>query len=193
MLEEMGSDDDGAVSEEEERKEKKFHVIKSYSDIQRLKLEKLMANPDKPVRIPARPVDHEVNRAAEFNHNVMGSSAGAGSGEFHLYRQMRRKEQSRVKQLAYRKKRDELDAEFQHKLQENDKTAAERTEKKRLKRIKKKEKKKKKPKVAKQNSESEEESDSDMEDTAVVKSPITAVDPQMQEPLKKDPLIIYYN
>jgi len=185
--------DDGAVSEEEERKEKKFHVIKSYSDIQRLKLDKLMANPDKPVRIPARPVDHEVNRAAEFNHNVMGSSAGAGSGEFHLYRQMRRKEQSRVKQLAYRKKRDELDAEFQLKLKENDKTAAERTEKKRLKRIKKKEKKKKKPKVAKQNSESEEESDSDMEDNVVVKSPITVEDPLMQEPLKKDPLIIYYN
>jgi len=192
-LNKMVSDDDGTVSEEEEKKEKKFHVIKSYSDIQRLKLEKLMAYPEKPVRIPARPVDHEVNRAPEFNHNVMGSSAGAGSGEFHLYRQMRRKEQSRVKQLAYRKKRDELDAKFQQKLQENDKTSAERTEKKRLKRLKKKEKKKKKPKVAKQNSESEEESDSDMEkDNVIVKVPITVVDPLMQEPPKKDPLIIYY-
>ena len=46
------SDEEIVVSEEEddEKKEKKeFHVIKSYSDIQRIKLDKLMANPDKPV------------------------------------------------------------------------------------------------------------------------------------------------
>jgi hypothetical protein len=36
--------------EEDDKKEKKeFHVIKSYTDIQRIKLDKLMANPDKPV------------------------------------------------------------------------------------------------------------------------------------------------
>merc|ERR1719158_48370 len=123
-------------------KKKNFPVIKSYTDIQRLKLEKLMANPEKPVRIPSRPVDREVNRAPEFNLNVMGSSAGAGSGEFHLYRQMRRKEQSRLKQLAFRKVRDELDAEFKQKLEENEKAAAEKTAKKRLKRQKKKGQKK---------------------------------------------------
>ena len=48
-----GDDDDLCSEEEQENKGKKFHVIKSYTDIQRLKLEKLMANPDKPVsRIP---------------------------------------------------------------------------------------------------------------------------------------------
>ena len=47
----MSGDDDEFCSEEEkeESKKKNFPVIKSYTDIQRLKLEKLMANPEKPV------------------------------------------------------------------------------------------------------------------------------------------------
>ena len=31
-----------------------------------------MANPDKPVFIPDRPKDKDVNKCAEFNHNIMG-------------------------------------------------------------------------------------------------------------------------
>jgi len=191
------SDEEELISEEEEDKKdkKEFHVIKSYTDIQRIKLEKLMANPDKPVNIPARPVDHEVNRAAEFNHNVMGSSAGAGSGEFHLYRQMRRKEQNRVKQLAYRKKRDDLNLEFKEKLEENERLAAEKTEKKRLKRAKKKKKGKnqKKEVIVEKDSTEESESDSDGGNEVKEKIPKLDTDPLMQEPTKKDPLIIYYN
>jgi len=195
-----GDEDDLCSEEEQESKGKTFHVIKSYTDIQRLKLEKLMANPDKPVRIPSRPVDRDVNRAPEFNLNVMGSSAGAGSGEFHLYRQMRRKEQSRLKQLAYRKVRDELDAEFKQKLEENEKASAEKTAKKRLKRQKKKGKKKGKvsASVASDNKESEEDQDSDSsfngecDKTELMKENVV-VDPLMQDPPKKDPLVIYYN
>merc|ERR1719418_410053 len=48
----------------------------------------------------------------------MGSSAGAGSGEFHLYRQMRRKEANRQAILGYRKKRDNLNAAYHEKLEE---------------------------------------------------------------------------
>jgi len=196
----MSGDDDDFCSEEEkeESKKKNFPVIKSYTDIQRLKLEKLMANPEKPVRIPSRPVDREVNRAPEFNLNVMGSSAGAGSGEFHLYRQMRRKEQSRLKQLAYRKVRDELDAEFKQKLEENEKAAAEKTAKKRLKRQKKKGRKKGKVVTADEDDkeDSEEDAVSDCSSNGVKEDSMkenVVGDPLMQDPPKKDPLVIYYN
>lgn len=36
-----------------------------------------------------------------FVRNVMGSSAGAGSGEFHVYRHLRRKEYARQKEIQH--------------------------------------------------------------------------------------------
>merc|ERR1711944_35665 len=111
---------------------------RSAYDIQRSKLEKLMKNPDKPVSIPDPRQEKDPNKAPEFVYNVMGSSAGAGSGEFHVYRQIRRKEFLRTKVLDEQLSKEKLNEEYHAKLEENQKEADERTAKKRAKRLKKK-------------------------------------------------------
>uniref|UniRef100_A0A7N0ZW03 PRKR-interacting protein 1 n=1 Tax=Kalanchoe fedtschenkoi TaxID=63787 RepID=A0A7N0ZW03_KALFE len=73
--------------------------------------------------------------------NTSGSSAGSGSGDFHQYRQMRRKEQDRLARMDTDYQRRKEEAEFIKRREERLKAAEERTAKKRLKRQKKKEKK----------------------------------------------------
>ncbi|XP_058738781.1 uncharacterized protein LOC131610757 [Vicia villosa] len=76
--------------------------------------------------------------------NTSGSSAGSGSGDFHQYRQMRRKEQDRLARMDVDYQRRKEVAEFNMRREERLKAAEERTAKKRAKRQKKKQKKKEK-------------------------------------------------
>ncbi|TMW43137.1 hypothetical protein DOY81_011781 [Sarcophaga bullata] len=132
------SKDDPANKSDVDSKDPK-PIIKSALDLQRLKLEKLMKNPEKPVIIPEYRKERDfLQSVPTFVRNVMGSSAGAGSGEFHVYRHLRRKEYARQKIIQSKSLQEQLDEEYRNKLEENRRRAEEKTAKKRAKRQKKK-------------------------------------------------------
>lgn len=64
---------------------------------QKAQLEKLLKDPAKPAYIPPPPKDKMIRAPREMMKNVQGSSAGAGSGEFHVYKASRRREYERLK------------------------------------------------------------------------------------------------
>lgn len=137
-------------------------IPKNVYDVQRLRLERLFAHPDKPVMIPtsAPRGAKKPHEAPEFVRNVMGSSAGAGSGEFHVYRHLRRKEYARQKYIDQQAREEEKDADYRQKLEENNRRAQERTARKRAKRLRRKQnmaKRKKEGKKEKDSGSSDEE------------------------------------
>ncbi|XP_044286370.1 PRKR-interacting protein 1 isoform X2 [Varanus komodoensis] len=124
------------------RKEPQPLVIpRSAAEEQRLKLERLMRNPDKTVPIPEKLNEWAPRPPPEFVRDVMGSSAGAGSGEFHVYRHLRRREYQRQDFMDAMAEKQKLDEEYQKKLEKNKIVAEEQTAKRRRKRQKMKEKK----------------------------------------------------
>ncbi|KAI4722376.1 hypothetical protein E4T48_01230 [Aureobasidium sp. EXF-10727] len=99
-------------------------------------LEALFANPDKPIPMPTSATSKSTLLPPEIVANVQGSSAGAGSGEFHVYKASRRREYERLRAMDEEKETEEKDAEFAVKRAEQEKKDAEKTEKNRLKREK---------------------------------------------------------
>merc|ERR1712129_594244 len=150
QVDKKGSDDDSEASSFKPK------GAKTAYDVNRAKIEKLMKNPERPVNIPEPRKEKDPNKASEFVYNVMGSSAGAGSGEFHVYRQIRRKENARQKIMGDQKDKDDQNAEYHAKIEENERDADERTAKKRAKRQKQKEKMKQKQKEKNKKQKTEE-------------------------------------
>lgn len=108
-------------------------------DKQRAQLEKLLKDPAKPAYIPPPPKEKTVRPAREMMKNVQGSSAGAGSGEFHVYKASRRREYERLKGMEDQSKKEIEQREFEQRRQEREQALDAKTAKNRAKRLKKKE------------------------------------------------------
>ena len=67
-------------------------------------------------------------------HTHIGSSAGAGSEVYHVYRHLRRRELTRQQWIQEQAEREDKEREFQELLAANKAAAEERTAKKRAKR-----------------------------------------------------------
>ncbi|RMZ95638.1 PRKR-interacting 1 -like protein [Brachionus plicatilis] len=121
---------------------------KTVTDIQRETIEKLMKDPNQEVFLSGpneteQDVPIDTKRALnphEFVRNVMGASAGAGSGEFDIYRGCRNRERLRQEFIKQQAEREKAQKEFEEIRLKNIAEAEKRTAKKRAKRIKAKEK-----------------------------------------------------
>jgi hypothetical protein len=106
-------------------------------------LEALFANPDKPINFPSSTSKSSSTLPPEIVANVQGSSAGAGSGEFHVYKASRRREYERLRAMDEEKDAEDKDAEFVARKTEQEKKDLEKTEKNRQKREKARQRKEK--------------------------------------------------
>jgi len=167
-MDEKSKNDSPTASKGRKDKDAVVRKIVTPTDLQRLKLEKLMSNPDKEVIIPEPSKEKNPRGPLEFIRNIWGSSAGAGSGDFHVYRGVRRREYARQKFNKEKNEREDADEAYLLKMEQNAKEAYERTAKKRAKRLKKKEKMKNRTKgnkkeAGKSAEDSDESDDSDTE------------------------------
>ncbi|KAL2002425.1 hypothetical protein VTN02DRAFT_6803 [Thermoascus thermophilus] len=106
---------------------------------QATQIESLFRDPTKEIKIPepSKPrTSASLPPPPEIVANVQGSSAGAGSGEFHVYKASRRREYERLRLIEEEVKREKADEEFARKREETKRKDEEKTEKNRKKREK---------------------------------------------------------
>ncbi|PPJ50626.1 hypothetical protein CBER1_05736 [Cercospora berteroae] len=116
------------------------------ASVQSQQVEALFANPDREINIPNSSTSKAKSLAAppEIVANVQGSSAGAGSGEFHVYKASRRREYERQRLMDEETKEEEAERVFRERKEQMEKEDREKLERNRAKREKAKARKGKK-------------------------------------------------
>lgn len=106
-------------------------------------IEYLMQEPERPINLPESSSENRSTLAAppEIVANVQGSSAGAGSGEFHVYKASRRREYERLRAMDEEAKKEDEDSKWEEEMRLKKERDEERERRNREKRNKKKNKK----------------------------------------------------
>ncbi|OTA91370.1 hypothetical protein M434DRAFT_397207 [Hypoxylon sp. CO27-5] len=102
-------------------------------------VEALFAKPDQEIRIPDASLANKKRSLPpppEIVTNVQGSSAGAGSGEFHVYKASRRREYERLRRMDEEVAQERAREEFEKSREERERKDDEKTRKNREKREK---------------------------------------------------------
>ncbi|KAM3512903.1 hypothetical protein MY11210_003459 [Beauveria gryllotalpidicola] len=117
------------------------------SSAQAASVDALFSKPDRDIRLPSssssssqRPT-HAGSRPPEIVTNVQGSSAGAGSGEFHVYKAARRREYERLREMDAEVRREQEQETFVREKERREKRDEEKTRKNRERREKMKQRK----------------------------------------------------
>ncbi|KAJ5861729.1 uncharacterized protein N7529_009039 [Penicillium soppii] len=104
-------------------------------------IETLFKDPSKDIQLPAASIQRSASSLLappEIVTNVQGSSAGAGSGEFHVYKASRRREYERLRLMQSEVDQEKDNAKWEKEREEARRKDEEKTEKNRRRREKKK-------------------------------------------------------
>eukprot|EP00049_Salpingoeca_infusionum_P022313 m.6041 g.6041 ORF g.6041 m.6041 type:complete len:208 (+) comp5121_c0_seq2:151-774(+) len=115
---------------------REFVDIRTGYDKVKWEIEKFMNDPNQKVKMVAPPKERGPPRVKEFNPNIHGSSAGAGSGEFHVYRADKRREMMRQQYMDAQREKEAQEEQFSAKMATLEAQDESKTAKKRAKRQK---------------------------------------------------------
>ncbi|KAL4002713.1 hypothetical protein ACH3XW_4595 [Acanthocheilonema viteae] len=154
----------------EDKEQEEEQKARTAYDLIRMRLERLQKNIEKPVSIPQRRDGRKPRPPPDFVRNVVGSSAAAGSAEFHIFRNNRKREMDRLDYMHNKALQEELDEKFLAEKRRRVEEEERKTARKRLKRQRYKKKMKSLKKKKEEEDTEDETNENDLESSTTVEN-----------------------